>query len=223
MSRPPHHHSHGNRLERGVERFRAGAFRAHRSLFERLEAGQQPHTLFLTCSDSRIDPTLLTDSRPGELFIVRNIANIVPPYRQTEEYVSTTAAIEYALLGLKVSSVVVCGHSNCGGCAALLDERLLETLPHTRRWLELARTAEFPRPGMTKAAIEKENVVRQLERLSGYPGVAERFAAGDLQFHGWYYQIGRGSVRRWESKSGAFVPLYTDAGAPRRRNFLPRS
>jgi carbonic anhydrase len=111
-----------DRLERGVARFRERVYRGNRRFFEELEGGQRPHTLFITCSDSRVDPTLLTDSRPGELFIVRNIANIVPPYRRTEEYVSTTAAIEYALLALKVSFIVVCGHTNCGGCAALLGD-----------------------------------------------------------------------------------------------------
>ena len=221
MHRLPHYH-HGNRLAHGVERFRTGSFREHRSFYEGLETGQRPHTLFLTCSDSRVDPTLLTDSRPGELFIVRNIANIVPPYRQTEEYVSTTAAIEYALSALKVSSIVVCGHSDCGGCAAIAgDPERLAEMPHTRRWLELARAADFPRPGMSFRDVEMENVARQFERLSTYPGVAERLAAGELELHGWYYSIARGHVRRWEAAEGAFVALSPSAtrtrGRPRRR------
>ncbi len=212
----PHTHYHGNRLARGVERFRAGSYRENRDFFERLEAGQRPHTLFLTCSDSRIDPTLLTDSRPGELFIVRNIANIVPPYRRTEEYVSTTAAIEYALASLKVSSIVVCGHSDCGGCAALIgDQAALDAMPHTRRWLELARADDFPREGMAAREVERENVVRQLGRLWSYPGVRERAAAGELELHGWYYSIARGNVRRWEADTGAFVPLAPSATRPR--------
>ncbi|GAB1483070.1 carbonic anhydrase [Treponema sp.] len=202
------HHTQGNRLARGVERFRTGSYRRNRGFFQDLEYGQKPHTLFLTCSDSRVDPTLLTDSRPGELFIVRNIANIVPPYRQTEEYVSTTAAIEYALLSLKVSSVVICGHSNCGGCAALVgDQALLDAIPHTRRWLELAREGDFPRPNMRAADVERENVARQVKHLLSYPGVSERLASGDLEIQGWYYSIAQGFVRRWEEEKGAFVPL----------------
>lgn len=224
MHRHPHPPRHGGPLARGVERFREGAFRQHRAFFERLESGQRPHTLFLTCSDSRIDPTLLTDSRPGELFIVRNIANIVPPYRRTEEYVSTTAAIEYALESLRVSSIVVCGHSDCGGCAALTgDPSALDAMPHTRRWLELARSADFPRPGMNPREVERENVVRQLARLWSYPGVRERVEAGDLELHGWFYSIGRGHVRRWEASAAAFVPLASSArrsrGRPRRKRW----
>lgn len=216
MHRHPHPHRHGNRLAHGVERFRSGSYRENRSFFERLESGQRPHTLFLTCSDSRVDPTLLTDSRPGELFIVRNIANIVPPYRRTEEYVSTTAAIEYALSALRVSSIVVCGHSDCGGCAALIgDQSLLDGMPHTRRWLELAREEGFPRPGMGAGEVERENVARQLRRLLTYPGVAERVESGELELHGWYYSIARGHVRRWEADRGEFLPL---APAPERRS-----
>lgn len=223
MHRHPHPH-HGNRLAHGVERFRAGSFRENRAFYERLETGQKPHTLFLTCSDSRVDPTLLTDSRPGELFIVRNIANIVPPYRRTEEYVSTTAAIEYALSALRVSSIVVCGHSDCGGCAAIAgDPRLLSDMPHTRRWLELARDAGFPRSGMSSRDVEMENVARQLDRLLSYPGVRERVAAGELELHGWYYSIARGIVRRWEADRGAFLPLAPSATRTRGRPRMRRS
>jgi carbonic anhydrase len=206
-----------NRLERGVQRFKERGYRGNRRFFEELEEGQRPHTLFITCSDSRVDPTLLTDSKPGELFIVRNIANIVPPYRRTEEYVSTTAAIEYALLALKVSSIVVCGHSNCGGCAALLgDPEALAAMPHTERWLELARENGFPPSGMAASALERENVVRQANRLLTYPTVRERVAEGSLAIHVWHYAIGRGAVRRWEAEDGAFRPLPAIARSTRR-------
>lgn len=206
----------GDGLERGVQRFVERVYRGNRRFFQELEGGQRPHTLFITCSDSRVDPTLLTDSRPGELFIVRNIANIVPPYRRTEEYVSTTAAIEYALLALRVSSIVVCGHSNCGGCAALLgDPELLAAMPHTERWLQLARDADFPPPGIAAGELERQNVVRQAARLKGYPTVAERVAGGELSIHAWYYSIGRGAVRRWEAGTGEFLPLGSGAAIAR--------
>jgi carbonic anhydrase len=212
----------GDRLERGVQRFRERVYRGNRRFFQELEEGQRPHTLFITCSDSRVDPTLLTDSRPGELFIVRNIANIVPPYRRTEEYVSTTAAIEYALLALRVSSIVVCGHSNCGGCAALLgDPEVLASMPHTARWLELARDVAFPRPGMSAPSLERENVLRQTDRLLGYPTVRERLTDGDLDIHAWYYSIGRGAVRRWEAADRAFTPLPAIARPTRSRRRRP--
>ena len=108
-----------NRLFKGHMKFRSEDFASHRELFQQLSRSHDPHTLFIGCSDSRVVPNLITQTHPGELFIVRNVANIVPPYRQTEEYVSTTSAIEYAMLVLKVDTVVICGHSNCGGCAAM--------------------------------------------------------------------------------------------------------
>ena len=109
----------------GIIKFRKEDFEAHKELFMELKDRQIPHTLFIACSDSRIDPNLITGSKPGELFIIRNIANIVPPYRDTAEFVATTSAIEYAVLMLGVENIIVCGHSNCGGCAVSqrMDDR----------------------------------------------------------------------------------------------------
>ncbi|MFA9423011.1 MAG: carbonic anhydrase, partial [Sedimentibacter sp.] len=123
----------------GIVKFREGDFQAHKELFKKLKESQKPHTLFISCSDSRIDPNMITGTLPGELFIVRNIANIVPPYRKTGEYVATTSAIEYAVLYLQVENIIVCGHSNCGGCSACLKSLdFLHDLPHTNKWLELS-------------------------------------------------------------------------------------
>ena len=128
------------RLFNGYMKFKAEDFERHRQLFQDICRKQNPHTLFIGCSDSRVVPNLITQTDPGELFIVRNIANIVPPYRQTEEYVATTSVIEYAVLALGVDTIVVCGHSNCGGCAALnLPPERLDHLPHVRKWLEVSR------------------------------------------------------------------------------------
>ncbi|RMF47272.1 MAG: carbonic anhydrase, partial [Deltaproteobacteria bacterium] len=127
------------KLFKGIMRFRREEFLAHRELFCRLGREQKPHTLFIGCSDSRVVPSLITQTHPGELFIVRNVANIVPPYRQTEEFVATTSAIEYAVQALEVDCIVVCGHSNCGGCAALhKSPEELASLPHVRKWLEVS-------------------------------------------------------------------------------------
>ena len=106
------------KLFKGIARFRREDFESHRQLFKELGRKQQPHTLFIGCSDSRVVPELITRTRPGELFMIRNVANIVPPYRKTEDFAGTTSAIEYAVHVLDVEAIVVCGHSNCGGCAA---------------------------------------------------------------------------------------------------------
>ena len=124
----------------GVREFNSVEFERYRELFGKIGRSQDPHTLFIGCSDSRVVPNLITKTQPGELFMVRNIANIVPMYRESEEFLSTTSAIEYAVQVLNVSTIIVCGHSNCGGCNALFaDESTLKHIPHTRKWLELSK------------------------------------------------------------------------------------
>ena len=128
-----------SKLLEGVVRFRNEDFVEHQKLFSELGDNQDPHTLFIGCSDSRLVPNLITNTLPGELFVVRNIANFVPPYRVSAEFAATTAAIEYAVVVLNVENIVVCGHSNCGGCSALyLPEEKLSKIPNVKKWLELA-------------------------------------------------------------------------------------
>lgn len=128
------------RLFTGITRFREEDFEAHKELFQQLGRQQKPHTLFIGCADSRVVPERLTRTMPGELFMVRNVANLVPPFRLTEEFVATTASIEYAVQVLEVENIVVCGHSNCGGCAALnRSQEELAHIPNVRRWLEISK------------------------------------------------------------------------------------
>ena len=146
----------------GVARFRREDFESHRQLFKELGRQQQPHTLFIGCSDSRVVPELITRTRPGELFMVRNIANIVPPFRKTEDYVGTTSAIEYAVQVLNVEAIVVCGHSNCGGCAAMHQSpEALQHIPNVARWLDVSREV-------------KERVASRPWKEHGRAGVAHR-------------------------------------------------
>ena len=127
------------KLFKGIARFRREDFASHRQLFKELGRKQQPHTLFIGCSDSRVVPELITRTRPGELFMIRNVANIVPPYRKTEDFAGTTSAIEYAVHVLGVEAIVVCGHSNCGGCAALHEPpEKLQHIPNVARWLQVS-------------------------------------------------------------------------------------
>ncbi len=187
----------------GVIKFREQDFEVHKKLFEELSGKQDPHTLFIGCSDSRVVPNLITNTLPGELFVIRNIANIVPRYRETEEYVSTTSAIEYAVQVLNVENVVVCGHSNCGGCASLYkDDAFFKDIPHVKKWLELAE----PVKQKTLAQVhehdhekrewltEQLNVAEQIRHLFTYPFVKQRYEAGKLNISGWYYIIETGEV-----------------------------
>jgi carbonic anhydrase len=151
--------------------------------------------------------------------VVRNIANIVPPYRLTGEYVATTSAIEYALEVLGITNIVVCGHSNCGGCNALWDESVLKRAPHTRHWLELAsrvkervlaqmgeraRAGEAPDEREREWLTEQYNVLEQMRHLLTYPGVKERFKKGELKVLGWYYIIESGEVYNYNSETRQF-------------------
>ena len=187
----------------GIVRFRKEDYVAHKELFGNLKAEQTPHTLFIACSDSRVDPNLITGTLPGKLFIVRNIANMVPPYRETAEYAGVASAIEYAVTLLQVENIIVCGHSNCGGCAACLKpEAFLDGLPQTKTWLQLAhpvrdrilREVPATEPALREWMMEQANVVEQLKHLATYPCVRERVTEGRLKLSGWHYIIETGEI-----------------------------
>ncbi len=195
----------------GVINFMEQGFSEHKELFESLSSHQSPHTLFVGCSDSRVVPSLITQTRPGELFIVRNVANIVPPYRLSTDYAATTSAIEYALNALPISQAVICGHSNCGGCHALYAENLSH-LPNLAKWLELAsdvRSEVLAYPNLTPAKrewlTERLNIINSYAHLLDYPGVRERVAEGALKIYGWHYIIETGEIFNYISETGEFA------------------
>lgn len=198
----------------GIVKFRQKDFEAHKALFQSLGGEQKPHTLFIACSDSRVDPNWITKTKPGELFIIRNIANIVPPYRLTEEFLATTSAIEYAVQVLGVENIIVCGHSNCGGCAACLKEpEMMRELPHTRRWLELSgpvreqvlREIPASQPEAREWMMEQANAVAQLKHLASFPYIKEKVQSGSLKISAWYYIIETGEVYIYDPDQDAFV------------------
>ena len=199
----------------GVKEFSKTDFEKNRDLFSRLSNQQKPHTLFISCSDSRIVPNLLTKTNPGEIFVVRNVANIVPPYRVSSEYLSTTSAIEYAVQVLDVDNIIICGHSNCGGCKALfLEDKDFENIPHTGRWLSLARSAKMKAKELAgqeknnveiEWLVEQENIVEQMNHLVTYPFIKERYKAGAINIFGWYYEIGTGSVYNYHPEEKRFI------------------
>lgn len=201
------------KLIQGIHQFQEEDFRPLQELFEQLSKGQSPETLFITCSDSRIDPNLLTRSKPGELFILRNAGNIVPSHEAPSG--GEAATIEFAVAALGVKDIVICGHSHCGAMLGLLQPEQLASLPALRSWLshaEKTRTivkenyAHLVGERLLTATIE-ENVLVQLENLRTLPVVASRLMRGDLHLHGWVYKIATGEVFAYEFESGQFVPL----------------
>lgn len=210
-----------NYLLAGLIKFRTQDYEEHKNLFCRLKSHHEPHTLFITCSDSRVVPQLITKSLPGELFVVRNIANIIPKYKEAHEYVAAasamTSAIEYAVKVLKVKSIIICGHSNCGGCSAIhLPDAVLDEIPATKKWLELAEnvktrvTEEMKANGKTKDLeyrewlTEQMNIVEQIKHLLTYPYVVERLNKKELEIIGMYYTIETGEVFIYDSHKGSF-------------------
>lgn len=201
------------RLLKGTVIFRENDFLEHEDLFKDLGKGQKPHTLFIGCSDSRVVPNLITNTLPGELFIIRNIANIVPIYRIADEFLSTTSAIEYAINVLEIENIIVCGHSNCGGCAALYSsEEELKSIPHTNKWLDLARPIKYKveqqinddDPYAREWLTEQINVVEQMKHLLSYPLIKEKYTSKELKIYGWYYIIETGEVYNYNIDGGYF-------------------
>lgn len=212
------------RLIEGVHRFRREEFGRYQELFERLaREGQRPHTLFITCSDSRVLAELVTHSKPGDLFVVKNVGNIVAPFAAAGSANSTAAAIEFAVEVLGVSDIVVCGHTQCGAMEALLHGRPeIAGLPHLRAWLEVAAPvrgliernyAHLTDPQARLTAAAEENVLFALENLRGYPVVAQRLAVGAVRLHGWCFKIATAEMFAYEPKSNQFL-LVTEMALP---------
>jgi carbonic anhydrase len=198
---------HDELLER-LRQFHDNTFPGVQEQFQNLvEQGQHPTILFIGCSDSRLVPYMLTGTGPGDLFLVRNVGAFVPPYDGSTGFHGTAAAIEFAVLSLQVTHIVVCGHSHCGGIRALYEGAPPQAINLTA-WLELGREATLP-VQVTPEALrrtEQRAVILQLERLMGYPMVRERVEQRKLALHGWHYVIEEGEVHVFDVKSGEFVP-----------------
>ena len=197
------------KLISGIAQFRNSSFEERKKLFAELANGQSPEVLFITCSDSRIDPSLLTQTEPGDLFIIRNAGNIVPPHVRTAGGV--TASIEFAVSALGVKHIVVCGHSDCGAMKGALNTSALTDLPHVQNWLEHSRRAvEAVRAkhGDNPDSLEQvteENVVQQMQHLRTHPAVLAKLSTGDVDLHGWVYNIEHGSIVAYDTESDSFV------------------
>ena len=201
------------RILNGVRRFQRDIFPKERPFFRRLASGQNPEALFLTCADSRVVPDLITQTRPGDLFICRNAGNIAPPYGEAAGGVSAT--IEYAVVGLRVKDIVVCGHSHCGAMTAILRPDDLRNMPSVSAWLSHADRArliveEHHGDLSDEEKIEmltQQNVLGQIDHLRTYPSVASRLLKGELRLHGWVYHIESGVVKAYDPSTGSFTPI----------------
>ncbi len=202
-----------DQLIAGYRRFVKEVYPGQAAHFQSLRANQKPHTLFITCSDSRVDPLTITQSEPGDLFICRVVGNLVPAHGAVAGGV--TSAIEYAVRVLGVKNVIVCGHSDCGAMRAFAHPEKLASLPAVESWLEHASTAialtkqlhwQLPEEEFVVRLIQ-ENVVSQLQHLRTHPSVAIGLRDGSLSIGGWYYQIADGLVTRYDEDRSKFTPL----------------
>lgn len=207
------------KLVEGLHHFQNNIFSSQERLFKRLAKGQHPLALFITCSDSRIDPNLMMQADPGELFIMRNAGNIVPAYGASHG--GEAATIEYAVSVLKVRDIIVCGHSHCGAMQGLLKPESVADLPAVRQWLSHAdATARIMKENyghITDAdarltATVEENVLVQLENLRTHPAVAAAANRQALKVHGWVYKFETGGVFAFNPDVSQFLPLSDTSG-----------
>jgi carbonic anhydrase len=202
-------------LRAGIRKFRTEVYPKNKATYlKAVSEPQRPHALFITCADSRLDPESITQSRTGDIFVTRNIGNLVPAYGEMMGGVS--AVVEYAVTGLKVQHVVICGHSDCGAMKALVRPESLTDMPAVRNWMNNAAAAmsvaksmakKDERPSEFVKRLTEENVLLQLQHLRTHPSVAGAMARGELTVSGWVYDIGKGEVRISEDGGRLFQPV----------------
>jgi carbonic anhydrase len=197
----------------GVHYFQNVGFAQQQELFERLKSGQSPEACFITCADSRIDPNLITNAKPGQLFIVRNAGNVIPCYGTSNN--GELAAVEFAVAVLGVKDIIVCGHTHCGAMKAVMQPETIASLPSLKNWLQHCdSTVQIIKDHYTHlsgdnlvTATAEENVLVQLEHLRTLPIIASRASRGLLNLHGWMYKFETGQVFAYDSNEGQFLPM----------------
>jgi carbonic anhydrase len=220
------------KLVQGIIDFKNKVSLEYKETFSRLALGQSPDALFVTCSDSRVAPNLFASTDPGDLFVLRNVGNFIPPCCEFENMSvgceSPAAALEFAVLNLKVSSIIICGHSNCGAMQFLLRDDQQNISPHLKRWLENGTVAlkklhekkeTKPSPLPLQDYLSQLNVLEQINHLLSYPMIRERVDAGDLKLYGWWFDIGRTEVLSYHDEKKEFV-MFDETEATRILNGL---
>ncbi len=206
-----------NELKEGHRYFKSVKFKQNENRFKKLvNEGQNPKALFIGCSDSRVMPAMITGSGPGDLFIVRNIGNFVPPFSPDNDFHSTASAIEYAVSHLEVSDIIICGHSDCGAIKeCFLEHKVSDENIHTVKWLELGLPAkeiaqeELPNASLSEQRefAEKVSILFQMENLTTFPAVKRRVEDGTLFLHAWYYDLSNGEILYYDEEENDFIPL----------------
>jgi carbonic anhydrase len=211
----------------GLTLFQSLAYPKHKDLFERLAKNQTPQAVFISCSDSRVVPNLMVQAEPGDLFIIRNAGNIVPPAGSS--YGGTTASLEYAIVALGIRDVILCGHSNCGAMKGVLHPENLDAMPAVRQWVSYAdlarRAAVEAHSGADDETLLEHvvdyNVIAQVRNILTFPFVRPLVEKNELEVYGWVYDIASGRVKGLDATGRRFVPLGGDEkGSPDERHVL---
>ena len=201
----------------GYEKFKDTKFKKYENKFiDLVKNGQKPKVLFIACSDSRVDPTLITDAAPGELFVLRNIGNFVPPFAPDDDYHATAAGIEYAVSVLGVSDIIVCGHSHCGAIETMYTKITDINLVHVKKWMQLgldaknyveAKLGQNIDHAKRLELTEKISLLFQSKNLLTYPDVERRVNEGELFIRSWYYHLETGELEYFNTETGEFEPM----------------
>ncbi len=200
----------------GFQRFQSKYFAGEDNLFSKLKHGQNPTTLLIGCCDSRVDPALLLDCDPGDIFVIRNVANLVPLCNESAQQHGVSAAIQFAVEALKVKRIVVMGHEKCGGIRALMQGyQPGRKIDFIGRWMKIAepvkqqvlqKLSNCPEEEQNRAC-ELGAIINSLNNLRSFPWVSEREAAGEIALHGWYFDMGNGALLAYSERSDAFLPM----------------
>ena len=201
------------KLIQGIIDFRKSLTEESRTLFAKLALGQKPDTLFIACSDSRVVPNLFASTNPGDLFVLRNIGNLIPPVSASLQDSSASAVIEFSVLSLNVSDIIICGHSECGAMQALVKGGGLCSCPHFDAWLKhgeeslrKVREGYILDPTLSEHnQLSQVNVLQQMEHMMSYPFIQERVANNQLRVHGWWFDIAHADVYYYEKAANRFL------------------
>ena len=206
-----------NNLIKGHQDFKENQSENFKEDLKRLvKEGQKPDVLFVGCSDSRVTPDLMLGTKPGDMFILRNVGNFIPPYKHDEDFHGTAAAIQFAVSVLNVHHIIVCGHSHCGACKSLYEEiPNEECLVHLKTWLKLGAKAKertlannkFNTKEEMYRATERNSIRHQLDNLLTYPEIAKKIKTDNIQIHGWYYDIETGNIDVYNKSNDQFKPI----------------